>query len=134
RIARRFGRRRGGRLRAARSRSPVWPRSVALAVGGGARAAVCRDVAPGLVCRPRAGATEPGRCRMSSLGAPVIPLYLAQLRLGGAGWWGLLLAGLLGALAFWLYRRQLRETAGLRRILLPSLRGAAVAAITLMIA
>ena len=58
----------------------------------------------------------------------------AMLKLGGAGWWGIVIAVLLGAIAFWLYRRQLRDTGTLQRGTLPALRALAVVAIALMIA
>ena len=63
------------------------------------------------------------------------PATLAELRLGGAGYWGMAVAAILAALAFWLYRRQLpADTGTLRRVLLPSLRAAAVAAVALILA
>src|SRR5688500_16609341 len=59
---------------------------------------------------------------------------LAALRLGDAGYWGVALAFLLGALAFWLYRRQLHDAGPMRKALLPALRALAVTAIALIIA
>lgn len=66
--------------------------------------------------------------------AQQLPHGLAALKLGPAGWWGIALALVLGAVAFWLYRRQLHDAGPLRQSLLPSLRALAVVAIALMIA
>lgn len=66
--------------------------------------------------------------------AQQLPHALAALKLGPAGWWGIVMALVLGAAAFWLYRRQLHDAGPLRQSLLPSLRALAVVAIALMIA